>query len=248
MFQKVEGIVIRTSSYGETNKIVTIYTKEMGKIGVMARGAKKPKSRLASLSQPFVHGMFLVQKSSGLGTLQQGEMIQFFRHIQDDLFRAAYASYILELTDKLTEEGEKNPSLFQLLHKTLTLINEGIDTEILTRIFEIKMLTVAGIAPEFSCCSVCGTTSPSFVFSFQEGGFLCAQCAIHDPHAMKLSLAAAKLLKLFYYIDLNRLGSISVKKETRNELKQLITAYYDQYSGVYLKSRKFLEQLNKMGF
>ncbi|MGE0992705.1 DNA repair protein RecO, partial [Bacillus sp. GMa5/2] len=75
MFQKVEGIVIRTTDYGETNKIVTIFSRELGKISAMARGAKKPKSRLASVSQLMTHGHFLIQMGSGLGTLQQGEII-----------------------------------------------------------------------------------------------------------------------------------------------------------------------------
>lgn len=246
MFVKVEGIVIRTTDYGETNKIVTLYTNEFGKLGVMARGAKKPKSRLAALSQPFVHGLFLIQKSSGLGTMQQGELIHSYRHIQSDLLKAAYASYIVELTDKLTDERERNPSLFQLLNLTLQYIDDGVDAEILTRIYEIKMLSIAGIAPQLSCCTNCGITESQFVFSFQEGGFLCKQCSFHDPNAIKLSEVVAKLLKAFYYIDIKRIGNISVKEETREELKKIITTYYDQYSGVYLKSRKFLEQIRKM--
>ena len=75
MLQKCEGIVLRTTDYGETNKIVTLYTREWGKIGVMARGAKKPKSRLSAITQPFTYGYFLLQKGSGLGNLQQGEII-----------------------------------------------------------------------------------------------------------------------------------------------------------------------------
>lgn len=248
MFTKVEGIVIRTNDYGETNKVVTLFTKEFGKMGVMARGAKKPKSRLAALSQPFVHGLFLVQQSSGLGTMQQGELLHSHRYIQNDLLKAAYASYIVELTDKLTEEREPNPSLFQLLSLTLQYINDGVDAEILTRIYEIKMLTIAGIAPELSCCTNCGEVESQFVFSFREGGFLCRRCAYLDENAVKMSVAVSKLLKAFYYIDLKRLGNISIKQETRKELKRIITTYYDQYSGVYLKSRKFLEQIHKMEF
>ncbi len=65
MLQKCEGIVLRTTDYGETNKIVTLYTREWGKIGVMARGAKKPKSRLSAITQPFTYGYFLMQKGNG---------------------------------------------------------------------------------------------------------------------------------------------------------------------------------------
>ncbi|TKI95195.1 DNA repair protein RecO, partial [Bacillus wiedmannii] len=104
MFQKVEGIVIRTTDYGETNKIVTIFSRELGKVSAMARGAKKPKSRLASVSQLMTHGNFLIQMGSGLGTLQQGEIISTMKEIREDIFLTAYASFIVELTDKATED------------------------------------------------------------------------------------------------------------------------------------------------
>ncbi|PAM94754.1 DNA repair protein RecO, partial [Flavobacterium sp. IR1] len=91
MMQKVEAIVIRTNDYGESNKIVTLFTRESGKVGVMARGAKKPKSRLAAISQLFIHGLYLFQKSNGLGTLNQAEMIHSYKEVRNDLFLASYA-------------------------------------------------------------------------------------------------------------------------------------------------------------
>lgn len=104
MLIKSEGIVLRTTDYGETNKIVTLLTRKHGKIGVMARGAKKSNSRLSAISQPFLYGTFLIQSSTGLGTLQQGEMIESMRAIREDLFLTAYAAYMTELMDKGTEE------------------------------------------------------------------------------------------------------------------------------------------------
>ncbi|MFV8826689.1 DNA repair protein RecO [Alkalihalobacterium sp. APHAB7] len=248
MFQKVEGIVIRTSDYGESNKIVTLFTREMGKIGVMARGAKKPKSRLAAVSQLFIYGTFLVQKSSGLGTLQQGEIIQSYREVRNDLLRASYASYIVELTDKLTNDRERNPFLFELLMQTLHYIDEEVDPEILVRLYEVKMLFVAGIGPQLNNCASCGSVDGEFSFSIGEGGFLCHRCSAKDPYRLKISPGTIKLLRLFYHFDLNRLGNISVKKETKQELKQVLNSYYDEYSGLRLKSRSFLDQLEKMNW
>ncbi|MGV3465922.1 MAG: DNA repair protein RecO, partial [Heyndrickxia sp.] len=83
MLQKCEGIVIRTHDYGESNKIINVYTREFGKLGIMARGAKKPNSRLSAVSQLFTYGYFLVQTGNGLGTLQQGEMISSMRSIRE---------------------------------------------------------------------------------------------------------------------------------------------------------------------
>ncbi|WP_462412253.1 DNA repair protein RecO [Neobacillus sp. Marseille-QA0830] len=245
MFQKCEGIVIRTTDYGETNKIVTIYTREWGKIGAMARGAKKPNSRLSSISRLFTHGDFLVQRSSGLGSLQQGEIITSLRSITEDLFLTAYASYIVELTDKCTEEKKPNPFHFELLYQTLNYLNEGYDPDVLKNIYEMKMLNVMGLYPTLNQCSVCGSTDGHFSFSIREGGFICHRCLDKDPYHFKITPATVKLLRLFYYMDLSRLGNISVKDETKAELKQVISAYYEEYSGLHLKTKKFLDSMDK---
>ncbi|MEO2074493.1 MAG: DNA repair protein RecO [Bacillus sp. (in: firmicutes)] len=244
MLQKCEGIVIRTTDYGETNKIVTLFTREWGKIGVMARGAKKPNSRLSSITQLFTHGYFLVQRGSGLGSLQQGEIATSLRAIGEDIFLTAYASYIVELTDKCTEEKKPNPFHFELLLQTLNYMNEGYDPDILMNIYEMKMLNVMGLYPVLNQCSVCGSTDGHFSFSIREGGFICHRCVEKDPYHMKLSPAAVKLLRLFYYFDLSRLGNISVKPETKAELKSVINTYYDEYSGLHLKTKKFLQSMD----
>ncbi|MFY4774891.1 DNA repair protein RecO [Metabacillus sp. RGM 3146] len=246
MLQKCEGIVIRTNNYGETNKIVTLYTRELGKVGLMARGAKKPNSRLAASTQPFTYGMFMFQKSSGLGSMQQAETIDSMRAIREDIFLTAYASYTAELLDKGTENLQTNPFLFELFYQTLHYLGEGLDPEILVRIFEVKMLSVLGLHPSLDSCAVCGNKEGTFHFSIREGGFICHRCFDKDPYRFAISPTAVKLLRLFYYFDLNRLGQISVKPETKLELKKVIEAYYDEYSGLFLKSKKFLDQVEQM--
>jgi DNA repair protein RecO (recombination protein O) len=246
MLQKCEGIVLRTTDYGETNKIVTLYTREWGKIGVMARGAKKPKSRLSAITQPFTYGYFLMQKGNGLGSLQQGEMITPLRAIKEDIFLTAYASYVVELTDRSTDEKKSNPFIFELLYQTLTYLNEGYDPEILKNIYEMKMLPVLGLYPVLNQCAVCGSKEGQFSFSIREGGIICHRCLSNDPYHLKLSPAAVKLLRIFYFLDLKRLGNISVKAETKAELKKVIDTYYNEYSGLYLKSKKFIDQLDQL--
>lgn len=246
MIQKCEGIVIRRTDYGENNKIITIYTREWGKIGVMARGANKPNSRLSSVTQLFYYGYFLVQTSSGLGSLSQGESIESFRHIREDIISTAYASYIIELLDKATDDRKSNPYLFELLYQMLNYINEGYDPEVLTSIFEMKMLSVLGIPPVLDRCVSCNQTEGEFSFSVKEGGFLCHRCKDRDRYRIPTSPTTVKLLRLFYYFDLSRLGSISLKPETKKELKLIIESYYDEYSGLHLKSKKFLQQMHKL--
>lgn len=246
MIQKCEGIVIRRIDYGENNKIITIYTREWGKIGVMARGANKPKSRLSSVTQLFYYGYFLVKGSTGLGSLSQGEPISSFRHIREDIISTAYASYIIELLDKATDERKPNPFLFELVYQTLHYINEGYDAEVLTAIFEMKMLSVLGIPPVLDRCVCCQRTEGEFAFSVREGGFICHQCKEKDMYRIPISAQTVKLLRIFYHFDLSRLGNISLKEETKKELKLVIESYYDEYSGLMLKSKKFLQQLHKL--
>ncbi len=246
MIQKCEGIVIRRVDYGENNKIITIYTREWGKIGVMARGANKPKSRLSSVTQLFYYGYFLVKGSSGLGSLSQGEPIASFRHIREDIVSTAYASYIIELLDKATDEKKPNPFLFELVYQTLQCINEGYDPEVITAIYEMKMLSVLGVPPVLDRCVSCQATEGEYSFSIREGGFLCHRCKEKDPYRLLISAQTVKLLRIFYHFDLSRLGNISLKEATKKELKLVIESYYNEYSGLSLKSKKFLQQLHKL--
>ncbi|MBN8236667.1 DNA repair protein RecO [Halobacillus kuroshimensis] len=244
MMDKVEGLVIRTNNYGETHKIVTMMTREKGKIGVMARGAKKPKSRMASVSQPFIHGMYLIQSGSGLGSMSQGEMLSSLRSIREDIVKTAYASYIAELTDKLIEEKQPDPFLFEQLLQTMVWMNEDKDPNILTMMYELKLFKKAGFAPVVDHCLNCGSTEGPYSFSMSEGGLLCYRCKHIDPGAYGLPDPLPKLLRVFLHIDVKRLGQITMKEENKKLLRQLMDEYYDRYGGYFIKSKKFLKQLD----
>src|SRR5699024_5699267 len=101
MLQKTVGIVLRTQDYGETHKLVTIFTKDLGKITTISLGANKPRSRLSAVSQLFIEAEFLLYIPKGLATLRQGDIISSYRHILEDILRTSYASYMIELTEKL---------------------------------------------------------------------------------------------------------------------------------------------------
>ncbi|MBO8171387.1 MAG: DNA repair protein RecO [Bacillaceae bacterium] len=247
MLVKSEGIVIKTTDYGESDKIVTLYTRDQGKIGMMARGAKRTKSRLAAISQLLTYGRYLYyQPASGLASLNQGDIIHSYRELKQDLTQTAYAAYVLELVDKLTETGEVNPYLFETLHLTLQYIEEGKDPDIITRIFEVKMLQAAGYRPQVDRCLSCSSEEGPYLFSIREGGLLCNRCGHRDPHAIVLTEGAVKLLRLFQHFDMKRLGNINVKDKTREQLRKALTHFIDEYSGARFKSREFLDQLEKL--
>lgn len=106
MLYRVEGIVIRSMDYGEGNKIITLCTESGGKVGVLVRGAKKPKSRHAALVQPFTYGQYVYFRNTGLGTLNAGEIVESYHELREDLVKASYASYACELLDRVLQDEE----------------------------------------------------------------------------------------------------------------------------------------------
>ncbi|MFS0786287.1 DNA repair protein RecO [Shouchella sp. 1P09AA] len=247
MLIKEEGIILKTIDYGESNKIATVLTKDHGKITLMAKGAKKPNSRYAAVMQPFVHGSFVYFKGNGLPTISQGEIIKSFKHVHFDLFKAAYAAYITELMDKLTEERKPYLFLFDWLYLSIEQIDKGQDPEIIARIIDLKMLSIAGAKPNIDGCASCRSVERDpVVFSLTFAGFLCRVCAPRDERAFPLTLSMVKLIRTLYYVDLNKVGAISIKRETKARLAQIISSYYQEYVGVTLKSQRFIDQLKKV--
>jgi len=240
---KLEGIVIHAMDYGETNKIVTLYTKELGKVGVMARGAKKPRSKLSAGSQFLTYGLYLFTKGKGLGTLQQADPINPLRYIKADIERMAHASYIVDVIHKLSDKDVRDATIYQWVYQLLHHMDKGLDPQVLTFIYEIKMLSVLGIDAEVDRCVKCGQNEEGIAFSVSQGGIL-GRCCYHlDSNALKISPASARLLRMFKYVQLDRIGKIALKEETKKELKMVIDAYYEAYSGLNLKTKKFIDQL-----
>lgn len=244
MLEKIEGMVIRTQDYGETNKIVTIFSMNLGKFSVVAKGAKKPKSRMAAVTQPFIHGQFLVYPSKGLGSLQQGDVLGSFRQIREDIIKTAYAAYIAELTDKLLENREPDYYLYDQFMQTMQWIASHDSAEIPIMMYELKVFKKAGFAPVVDRCVHCGRTDDLTAFSVEEGGMLCRTCSNATEQRIILGPKLAKIIYLFSNVGLERIGNISMKPENIKLLRQLMDAYYDQYGGYFLKSRKFLNQLD----
>jgi len=245
MLEKIDGIIIKTKDYGETHKIVTIFSKRIGKFSAIARGAKKPKSRMAAAAQPFIYGQFFVYLSKGLSSIQQGEIIESNRVIREDIMKTAYAAYLVELTDKLLDEKVPSPEIFEQLIKTFEWISEHDDVSIPIMMYEMKLYRAGGFAPTVHQCTNCGEKNAPYSFSMVEGGLLCSRCKYLDPEAILLPNSVTKLLFIFSTVGLERVGNVTVKEENRQLLRNLFDAYYDRYGGYFLKSKKFLNQIAK---
>lgn len=245
MLNRTEGIVIRTMDYGEGHKIISLFTRSMGKISVMVRGAKKVKSRYSAIAQLFTHGDFVIYKGSQMGTLNHGESIHSYQEIREDLHKAAYAAYLVELVERMMPEAEPDLVMFEQLLAGLSAIAEGKDAMIVIHIMEMKILALSGYLPQLEQCVSCGRTSGDMVLSPSSGGILCSACKAKDHHAMPVSAKILRLLRLFQRVDLRMLGTAEVKDETKAVLKAAMRGFMDTYLDVRWKSRSFLDQMEK---
>ncbi|WP_040948386.1 DNA repair protein RecO [Gorillibacterium massiliense] len=248
MLHRTEGIVIRCLDYGEGHIILSLLTEQLGKVSVMARGAKKANSRLAACAQPFTYGDYVIYRGGGgMGTLNQGETLDSRRMLREDLHKTAYSAYIAEMADRLLPENEPNSMLFHQLNAALAAIDEGKDAEIVIAIMEMKMLALAGYLPQLTECVSCGSDQGEMRVSIAQGGILCPRCYGRDPAALHVTPAGLRLLRLFQRMDLRRLGAVQVKPETIVEIKATMRAFMDMHLGTKWKSRDFLDQMKKYG-
>lgn len=241
MLYKAEGIVLKSMDYGEGNKIITLFTREYGKVAIVAKGAKKIKSRFNVSTQVFSHGEYFYYLTKDLGTLNSVEIEQYFSDIYHDIPKTAYAAYIVELVDKLTESHVASSVLFDQLLASLEQINAGKDEEIIAKIFEMKIFMISGYKPELSLCSICGKDYDLSFFSIRHGGLICSDHK--EEKTILLQSNTIKILRLFEKVDIRRLGNIDVKNTTKSQLNIVMELFYEEYIGIPLKSNNFIRQL-----
>lgn len=243
MIKKIEGIVISEVDYKESSKIINILTKDYGVIGVLARGTKKVKSSLSSVTSKLTYGYFHVNyKENGLSTLIEVDVIDKFKNIKRDLTLTSYSLYLLELSYQVYKH-DNDPEIYNILIASLKKIEEKYDYKVITNIFELKMLDFLGIRPVVDECVSCGSKVDIVTVSSYRGGYLCKNCARGE---VIVNIKTIKLLRMFYYVDISKITKLDISENIKKELSSFIYDYYDRYSGIYLKSRTFLENLEKI--
>lgn len=243
MVEKIEGIVISEQAYGETSKIINILTPDRGIIGVMAKGARKLKSDLANVSGKLNYGYFnLYYKQDKLSTLISADITDSFKMIRKDITKISYASFLLELSNQVVKHSQSG-YVFSLLIASLKKINEGFDPLVITSILELKYLDLLGVMPILDSCGGCGKTSNILTLSTIKGGYVCNSCHTIEKIVTEKTI---KLIRMFYYVDINKISKLEISDVCKNEINEFLDNYYDQYTGLYLKSKSFLSDLKKL--
>ena len=242
MIEKVEGIVINEKAYGETSKIINVITKEYGIIGIIAKGARTLKSEFRVSTAKLSYAYFnIIYKEGKLSTLVSADIINPFKNIIKDINKISYAVYILELSEQVVKQTNQN--IFDLMLSGLIKINEGYDPLIIMNIIELKYLDYLGVMPVLDRCSVCGSTNNIVTLSIDKGGYVCKNC--HSTEKI-ISEKAIKLIRLFYYVDISKISKLEIGDVSKKEINDFLDMYYDRYTGLYLRSKTFLKNLEKV--
>lgn len=243
MVEKVEGIIYSSNDYGESSKILNIITEKYGIIGVMAKGCKSIKSNLRSVTDKLTYGYFhIYYKKDKLSILSAVDVIDNFKNIKKDINKISYASYLLELSSQVLKHSYRN-EVFDLLISGLIKINEDYDPMVIMNIIELKYLDFLGVMPIIDSCCKCGNKTNISTLSSYLGGYVCNNCLTNEKIVSDKTI---KLIRMFYYVDVSKISKLEISKEVKLEINNFLNDYYDRYTGLYLKSKNFINNLNKL--
>lgn len=241
--EEVEGIVVDEKSYSETSKILYIITKEHGYISVLSKGCKNIKSPLRSVSTRLTFGKFIIYYKEGkLSTLKEVSVINTFKNIKKDINKISYSAYLLELSSGVVKQNN-DITIFENLINALIKIDEGFDPLVIMNILELKYLELLGVMPVIDECALCGKNTGIITLSSYRGGYVCVNCHTNEN---VVSDKTIKLIRMFYYVDISKISKLDVSEKCKNEINKFLDDYYSRYTGLYLKSKKFIQNLQKI--
>lgn len=172
-----DALVIRSREFGESDRVLTLFSREMGKLQAVAKGVRKPKSRQRGGAQLFTYADYLIHRGKSLDTISQCSPRESFSHLWYDLDRSFAATGIVELLDISTLPAQANEELFRLTLTCLFLLEE-FEPPLVLGSYALRLMTMLGYRPRLGECAECGVTisGERLFFSSQAGGTLCGKC------------------------------------------------------------------------
>lgn len=248
-YLKARAIVLRTVDYGESDRVVTLFTAERGKLAAFARGARASRRRFGGALEPFTLLEVEAKERRGaeLLSLESAQVQRGFGTLRGDLARIACASYACELARELVRDAEPHPDLFELLAAYLGGLDAAPPTAAGLRAFELRALRAAGLGPRLEACARCGEAPEEGTrlrFDPAHGGLLCHRCAAFtSPAARDLSAATARALAR---LDAEGAGDGDLGREEARESREALTAFIEHQLGRRLQSRRFLDEVGPL--
>lgn len=240
-----EAIVLRRSNFGEADRLLTLYTRERGKIKAIAKGARKPQTRKAGHVELFMRTQFLFAQGKELAIITQAELVEPYTPLRQDLVRTTYASYLVELLDRFTAVEDRDTRKYDLLANALGWLATSDNLLLASRYYELRLLAMAGFQPQLFRCVACNETiqERDQFFSAELGGILCPDCRPADRRAQEISAAAVKLLRYLQTRSWDTVKNLQLRRPLHRELEGIMHAYLTYILERNLKSVDFLHRL-----
>ena len=249
---RVEAIVMHRSDAGEADRLLTVLSRERGKLRLNAKGARKVGSRKAGHVELFVRSRMLIAKGRGdFDIVSQVDTMDAYRGLREDLTRSTHAHYAVELIDAFAEEGSEQPELFDHLAETLKQLETTNNLPLTARYFELKLLTLAVFQPQVFYCAAHGeplleiATDEFYGWSPASGGVLCPAHAADRSDSSRLSLNALKVLRHALRADYASFTTLALREAVLSEVEQVMLRYIQFVLERKVKSVEFLNLLRR---
>lgn len=229
----IQAIVLRRTDYGEADRIVSLLTPELGKLRVLAKGARKITSRKAGHIELFARTQLLIAKGRSFDLITQAELIETYRALREDVTRGAMAHYLCELAEQFAPEDSDSAALYDLLAEGLGWLCEANDLQLTARYFELRLLTLEGYRPELFKCARTGdrlevdrdANVERAAFSPAEGGMVLAAIALMTRDAFYVNRDALLLLRALQTSAFDAVNALSVSHDLQAQVERVMQTY-----------------------
>ena len=255
---KTEAVVLKHIPLGEADRIVTLFTPDLGIVRASAKGVRRPRSRIAGHLEPLVRCRLMLARGRNLDIISGAETLQGFTAVREDLEQLGRAMVCVELVDAFSPEGQANRPLYDLLVEALEWLESG-EGDWALRFFEFHLLGLTGYMPELHRCVGCeGQVQPGeHAFSPGLGGVLCRSCVegglSHLPPEraagpiIPLSLDALKVLRYVQGHPYQEVRRIRLDAPLARGLERLLRGYTSYLLERGLRAPEFLEGVRRLG-
>jgi DNA repair protein RecO (recombination protein O) len=243
---KAHAIVLKRIAFGETDKILTVFTREHGKLSAIAKGARRATSRLVGGTEPMTYSRMLLAVGQNLDVLTQCEVQQPFPEVRADLEKIGHATYLLELTNAALEERQPQAELFDLLLTALHVLARIEEADVAARMFELKAMRALGYEPRLDVCvrDHAPLVGPRLAFSPLRGGMLCPRCAGDGGAVIPLLPATVARMRALMDAEPRAVPGMHPSETERREMGRALAAYVRHRVDAPLRSLHFLEELH----
>ena len=244
---QTEAIIIKKIKLGEAGRILTLYTPYLGKIQAVAKGVRRPRSKLAGHLELLTHSLVSLARGRNLDTITGSQTINSFLPLKSDLKLTSYGLYATELVDQFTADHIENHPLFQLLLETMHRLCRGGDNELVLRYFELHLLNEVGYRPQLQQCVSCRQVLEPTTNSFcpSAGGMLCPSCSQSQPLVHPVSVNALKVLRLLQSSDYSTVVKLKIDPELSHQLEMVMRDYLRYLLEREVKSAAWLDTLRE---